>query len=76
MSAKLQQNGEIKLVIKDNGKGLPEGFDIEQSESLGLKLIDSLSAQLRGEYILENTGNGTQFVLEFEMEEPQTKVPV
>ncbi|PAU95911.1 hypothetical protein CK503_02335 [Aliifodinibius salipaludis] len=76
ISAKHKQSGKIKLIVKDNGKGLPEDFAIGQNGSLGLTLIDTLSGQLQGEYILENTEDGTQFILEFEMEEPEEKVPV
>ncbi|WP_445664562.1 two-component regulator propeller domain-containing protein [Fodinibius sp. AD559] len=76
ISAEHKQEGKIKLVVKDDGKGLPEDFSIGENGSLGLTLIDTLSGQLQGEYVLENTENGMQFILEFEMEEPQEKVPV
>ncbi len=76
ISAKHTQSGKIELIVEDNGKGLPEDFSIGQNGSLGLTLIDTLSGQLQGEYVLENIENGMQFVLEFEMEEPEEKVPV
>jgi len=34
--------------VRDNGIGLPEGSDPEQSDSLGLVLVSSLAAQLDG----------------------------
>ncbi len=63
-------------MVKDNGKGLPDDFSIGQNGSLGLTLIDTLSRQLQGEYVLENIENGMHFVLEFKMEKAKAKVPV
>lgn len=58
----------IDLKIKDNGKGLPKNFaHLKSGESLGLKLIDTLSKQLKAEYNYHsNDNNGTQFHLQFE----------
>lgn len=42
-------NGEYRLDYQDDGPGLPTGFDMEQSQSLGLRLVSDLAAQLRGE---------------------------
>lgn len=36
------------LNVKDNGVGLPEGFDFETARSLGLRLVRRLSKQLQG----------------------------
>ena len=43
----LQQSLQEKLVVQDNGIGLPEGFDYRKSRSLGLQLISILSRQLQ-----------------------------
>jgi two-component sensor histidine kinase len=34
--------------VRDDGKGLPEGFDIHQVETLGMQLVSTLSTQLDG----------------------------
>lgn len=53
----------IKLFIRDNGKGLPEDFDINQSDSLGLILVSSLVEQLDGS--IEVQGNkGAVFTIQ------------
>lgn len=40
----------LYLTVKDNGKGLPEGFSIQKTRSLGLSITRSLvESQLRGE---------------------------
>lgn len=38
----------FELTVGDNGKGIPEHVDIEQAESLGLRLVALLARQLRG----------------------------
>jgi len=59
---KLDDHG-TRMVIADNGKGLPSDFNIKQSESLGLELVCSLVDQLDGN-IDVNGKNGTTFILE------------
>ncbi len=44
-----QSSEKRKLIVKDSGQGLPNGFDFETSETLGLRLVKILSTQLRGE---------------------------
>lgn len=52
------------FIIKDNGVGLPEGFDFRNSDSLGLQLVNSLSEQIDAEIEL-NTDEGTEFKIKF-----------
>lgn len=59
-------NGEIRLSIQDNGDGLPENFDSQQSDSLGLHLIRQLSKQLDAEYEYTQRDEGVEFSLKFE----------
>lgn len=61
---------ENKLVIgvEDFGIGLPKGFRIENSESLGLSLVYTLVDQLDGELNLKTLG-GTKFLITFEKQE-------
>ncbi len=58
-----------ELLVSDTGVGLPEGFQVEQTESLGLKLVAGWARQVQGEYTLtplEPEGmEGTQFRLVF-----------
>ncbi|MBD3617097.1 MAG: PAS domain S-box protein [Gracilimonas sp.] len=55
----------MRLAISDNGSGLPENFNPEESNSLGLRLIDMLSEQMKSEYYFENLKEGTAFTLLF-----------
>ena len=45
--------------------GLPAGFKVENSESLGLSLVYTLVDQLDGELKLKTDG-GTKFLITFE----------
>jgi len=45
--------GRIKLNFSDNGSGLPEDFNCELSPGLGLKLINLLASQMKGEFRIE-----------------------
>ena len=58
------QAGEYVLTVSDNGIGLPEDFDIQNTKSLGLKLVDSLVDQLEGTLELQRDG-GTTFKVVF-----------
>ena len=59
------KNGGIMLQVKDDGKGLPKGFNFRKSESLGWQLICLLIEQLEGN-IQVSSQNGTQVTLTFQ----------
>ena len=52
------------LSVSDNGVGIPESFNIEDLDSLGVQLITSLVEQLDGEFELKRN-NGTEFTMKF-----------
>ena len=56
--------GRGVLVVQDDGLGLPDSIDFENSPSLGLKLVRVLTRQLAGTVRAER-GNGTKVTLEF-----------
>jgi PAS domain S-box-containing protein len=60
------ENSEMfELTVRDNGIGMPEEMDFRNSESLGLRLVSTLSEnQLQGEIQL-NRGEGTEFQVRF-----------
>ncbi len=43
-----------KLLIADNGIGLPEGFDVEESDSFGMSLMKGLCEQLEGSFEIQH----------------------
>lgn len=56
----------FRLEVSDNGKGLPAGFDMMRSESLGLTIIQSLAEQIDAKWSMKNGAkSGTVFQMEF-----------
>ena len=55
---------EVVMYVGDNGVGLPEGLDFEETESLGLQIVCTLVAQLEGNINLESK-EGTRFIIKF-----------
>jgi PAS domain S-box-containing protein len=49
-----KSDGKIKLIIRDNGNGLPDDFCIENTDSLGMKLVKLLTMQINGTLNIEN----------------------
>jgi PAS domain S-box-containing protein len=58
----VNQEKNLILIIKDNGKGLPDNLIIEKSQTLGLKLVKNLINQLRGRLQI-NQDEGTSFII-------------
>ncbi|ASS47512.1 MAG: hypothetical protein A3D31_16900 [Candidatus Fluviicola riflensis] len=57
-----KENKLFVLVVKDNGIGLPENYDIDKNSSLGLQLIVTLAEQLDAELVwLRRDGLGFEF---------------
>ncbi len=55
---------EYVLEVIDDGIGLPEDFDMDKSDSLGMRLISGLTSQLDGEMEMSNE-SGTTFRIRF-----------
>jgi two-component sensor histidine kinase len=51
-------DGRLVLTISDDGVGLPEGFDCEQSGGMGFKVMRRLAAELGGELQIQSTHLG------------------
>jgi len=65
ITVSLAREGDLaRLTVRDDGRGLPEGFTIESSDRFGLKLTRMLVEQLDGSFGMENCG-GTVCRLEF-----------
>jgi two-component sensor histidine kinase len=54
-----EENGKVLLSVRDNGKGLPENFDIKKQNGLGLQLISTIAKnEFAGEFFFENMERG------------------
>jgi two-component sensor histidine kinase len=58
--------GTVCLRVSDTGVGLPTDFDWRQSASLGLRLVQMLTAQMRG-MVQIGSGPGTEFQIHFNL---------
>ncbi len=57
---------QYRLEVSDNGQGLPEDVEIEEADSLGLRLVTILAEdQLNGALDYTTTAEGTTFVITF-----------
>ncbi|HEU0008080.1 MAG TPA: histidine kinase dimerization/phosphoacceptor domain -containing protein, partial [Terriglobia bacterium] len=52
---------QYTLSVRDQGVGLPAGFDVNNTDTLGLHLVNILSAQLGAALSVESNGHGTTF---------------
>jgi two-component sensor histidine kinase len=56
--------GMYRLVVADNGAGLPESIELRKTTSLGLQLVTTLVDQLNGTIEVKRE-NGTGFIIRF-----------
>ena len=61
---KHSENGRLLLVVRDDGVGLPNGFSLDSTPSLGLRLVKILTDQLKGNLEFRDEG-GTEFRVSF-----------
>lgn len=62
-----QSKGDkIKIIISDDGQGFDKSKYLTENSSLGLKLLEMVSAQLDGTLAIDTDLNGTVVHLEFE----------
>ncbi|UJP65364.1 histidine kinase dimerization/phosphoacceptor domain -containing protein [Mongoliitalea daihaiensis] len=62
-----KEPGQYSLFIKDTGKGLDENLDIDQTKSLGLKLVRTLTRQINGQLTIVSHP-GASFEISFSEE--------
>jgi two-component sensor histidine kinase len=61
-----RENGDglYRLVVADNGVGLPASIEPRKTTTLGLQLVTTLVDQLNGSIEIQR-GNGTEFIVTF-----------
>ncbi|MBI2419355.1 MAG: PAS domain S-box protein [Ignavibacteriales bacterium] len=55
----------MNMCVKDNGKGLPENYVVDDNNTLGLPLVSALSEQLGGKLSMESSPSGSVFSIPF-----------
>ena len=62
-----EKKGKVELSVRDNGIGVPEDFQFEDTDTLGLQLVFTLIEQLDGEVTFKSKPNeGTEYFITFE----------
>jgi two-component sensor histidine kinase len=56
-------DGNVELSVRDEGDGLPQGFDIRKAKGLGTRIINALSQQLNARIVVNRLHPGTEFVV-------------
>lgn len=59
-----EESGGHSLIVRDNGVGLPEVVDPDNSKALGLQLVSDLTEQLNGKLYVKRH-DGTTFTINF-----------
>jgi two-component sensor histidine kinase len=73
VSLKPVPDRRIELRVSDNGIGLPSTVDIQETNSLGLRLVRILAAQIDAS-VACFTGGGTAFIVNFRSPEEQQQI--
>jgi PAS domain S-box-containing protein len=53
-----------RLEVRDDGRGLPPGFDPKTSRGLGMRIMQGMTHQLGGSLEIDRTPPGTAFILD------------
>lgn len=67
------KDDDLKLIIGDNGIGLPEKIDYRNTESLGLQLVVALVEQLNGSVQI-NSNQGTVYTIKFKQNQIKNRI--
>jgi PAS domain S-box-containing protein len=59
-----QDNDQIRLIVSDDGVGMRADFDLAETESLGIQLVNMLTNQLDGTVTMD-VAQGTRFTICF-----------
>jgi len=74
ISLKILETQRLQVVCCDNGVGLPESFDVDNTQSLGMFLIKILVTEQLGGSLQIEGNDGTTFILEFPFEKHQVQI--
>jgi two-component sensor histidine kinase len=59
----LPEDDVIELGVRDEGVGLPAGFELRTAKSLGMRIVQAFVRQLNAELTVHRLDPGTEFVL-------------
>ena len=65
VSFTMDDRGLATLAVSDNGIGLPDGFDPNKSDTMGMFIVRSLVDQLKGAIQIDHELKGTRLIIAF-----------
>ena len=71
-----EPDGRLRLEVRDNGVGLPEGFAPAENRSLGMRLVQIFAKQLHSELIWSSGSGGSVFQMCFQELKPKRPQPI
>ena len=63
------KDGNVNLIIQDNGVGLPKDIDFKNTDTLGLQLVITLIEQINGTIELLKEEAGTGYIIKFKQDQ-------
>ena len=64
----------VSLTVSDEGIGMPSGFDMKNSKSMGLPIVDILARQIGGKLKMRSQP-GACFTIQFPIGAAETEIP-
>lgn len=63
-----REDREVKVIVKDDGSGLPDGFNLRDNSNLGLEIVKTLTEnELSGSLNFSNSRPGTEVKVTFQI---------
>jgi len=69
ISVREHPDGEIELSISDNGVGLPNHFDLNNSKGIGFEIVKKLCRQINAKFSFDTAEKGTTFSIQFQQKQ-------
>jgi two-component sensor histidine kinase len=63
-----EKDDRINLTVSDDGRGIPDGIDINNPKTLGIQLVNDLVKQIDGQISVKRKP-GTTFIINFPLSE-------
>ena len=68
VSIECKLNGDsLRMKVCDNGSGIPDDYDITQSDSLGMIIVKNFTEQMSAELTIDSDSTGSRFIFDIPM---------
>jgi two-component sensor histidine kinase len=63
-----RESGILRVLVRDEGVGLPPAFDLAKARGLGMRLVRAFLQQLTATIAVKSTSQGTEFIIGIPLE--------